>query len=155
MSLPSPRGERERERSRGTAFEACGLQSAHAAPSRPDQQFRATAQRSQAPSRLQQRFRATVHRFRAPHPPPADPFGANTIQNPICGQSNAEMEPTYNINDRLRHMGRRLPTYPRRPFWSQSKTKSDLWEIESSTQTIIYYEETSRDAYDPGGIGPG
>ena len=70
------------------------------------------AERSQAPSRLQQRFRATEERFRAPHPRPADPFGANTKQNPICGKSNAEMEPTYNINDRLRHMGRRLPTYP-------------------------------------------
>ncbi len=89
------------------------ISSAHAAPSRPEQRFRATAQRSRAPSRLQQRFPATVQRFRAPHPPPADPFGANTKQNPICGKSNAEMEPTYNINDRLRHMGRRLPTYPR------------------------------------------
>jgi hypothetical protein len=35
----------------------------------------------------------------------------------------------------------------------QRKTKSYLWEIESRTQTNIYYKETYRDRYDPGGIG--
>ena len=51
------------------------------------------------------------------------------MPNPICGKSNARLEPTYNINDRLRHMGRRRPTYPRRPIWSHCKPKSYLWEI--------------------------
>jgi hypothetical protein len=37
-------------------------------------------------------------------------------QNPVGGNSNAQVEPTYNINDRLRHMGRRLSTYPHRPI---------------------------------------
>jgi len=58
--------------------------------------------------------------------------------NPICGKSNAQMEPTYNINNRLRHMGRRLPTYPRRPYWRQHKTKSYVWEIERLEKTKIH-----------------
>ena len=47
---------------------------------------------------------------------PTDPFGANTKQNHICGKSNAQLEPTFNINDRLRHMGRRRSAYPHRPI---------------------------------------
>ena len=132
MSLPSPRGERERERSRGTAFEACGLQN------KSELRFRAHMRLRAGPSSDFERQynvleRPLQQRFLPCGPPTPCTPAWSTTQNPICGTSNAEMEPTYNINDRLRHMGRHLPTYPRRPFWGQPKAISYLWEIESTT----------------------